>query len=317
MVGASPLRVAFAVSLPMVRPAIAFSAVLVFFLGFELFGLPLVLGDPEGRLVLTTYLYKLTNILGTPSYQLMAVVVVVIGVVAAPLVCAAAPAAARCGPLRVDARQGARVGAACGSGALALAGAAPDPGCGSWSRSWSRSAASRCARSSSPGAKGCRLLDVLTLQHYRDLANYPNVLRGIVNTLGVGMIGGAAAVACYTALALALHRWQSGWVRGSSTTWCCCRGPCRGSSPGSRSCGSSCSSSRSPRCGRPWSRSGSPTRSSGSPTACGSCRARCSRSGRSWRRRRGRPGRARCGSARRHAAAGPKRHGGGLAARCS
>ena len=30
-------------------PALLFSAVLVFFLGFELFGLPLVLGDPEGH----------------------------------------------------------------------------------------------------------------------------------------------------------------------------------------------------------------------------------------------------------------------------
>jgi len=36
----------------------------VFFLGFELFGLPLVLGDPQGVLVLSTYLYKLTNKLG-------------------------------------------------------------------------------------------------------------------------------------------------------------------------------------------------------------------------------------------------------------
>ena len=56
-----------AVSLPMVRPAISFAAVLVFFLGFELFGLPLVLGDPEGRLVLTTYLYKLTKSWARPA----------------------------------------------------------------------------------------------------------------------------------------------------------------------------------------------------------------------------------------------------------
>jgi iron(III) transport system permease protein len=61
--------------------------------------------------------------------------------------------------------------------------------------------------------EGVTLLDVLTLQHYRDLASYPDVLRGIANTLGVGVIGGAASVACYTALALAIHRWQSGWVR--------------------------------------------------------------------------------------------------------
>jgi ABC-type spermidine/putrescine transport system permease subunit II len=48
--GASPLRVALNVSLPMVSPALLYSGVLVFFLGFEIFGLPLVLGDPEGHL---------------------------------------------------------------------------------------------------------------------------------------------------------------------------------------------------------------------------------------------------------------------------
>ena len=52
----------------------------------ELFGLPLVLGDPEGHLVLATYLYKLTNKLGTPSYHLMAAVAVCIVAVTFPLV---------------------------------------------------------------------------------------------------------------------------------------------------------------------------------------------------------------------------------------
>jgi len=44
--GANPLQVALHVSLPMTMPALFYAAVLVFFLGFELFGLPLVLGDP-------------------------------------------------------------------------------------------------------------------------------------------------------------------------------------------------------------------------------------------------------------------------------
>ena len=37
-----------------VTPPLLFAGVLVFFLGFEVFGLPLVLGDPEGHLVLAT-----------------------------------------------------------------------------------------------------------------------------------------------------------------------------------------------------------------------------------------------------------------------
>src|SRR5205085_8087775 len=84
--GASPFGVAMTVSLPLIMPSLLFAAVLVFFLGFELFGLPLVLGDPEGILVLSTYLYKLTNKLGTPSYHLMAAVALCIVAVTFPLV---------------------------------------------------------------------------------------------------------------------------------------------------------------------------------------------------------------------------------------
>ena len=84
--GASPFRVARDVSLPMVMPAMLFSGVLVVFLGFEVFGLPLVLGDPEGHLVLATYLYKLTNKLGIPSYHLMAAVAVCLIAITFPLI---------------------------------------------------------------------------------------------------------------------------------------------------------------------------------------------------------------------------------------
>src|SRR5206468_5163935 len=84
--GARPFRVALDVSLPMTLPALLFAGVLVFFLGFEVFGLPLVLGDPEGHLVLATYLYKLTNKLGVPSYHLMAAVAVCIVAITFPLV---------------------------------------------------------------------------------------------------------------------------------------------------------------------------------------------------------------------------------------
>ena len=119
--GAGWVRVATTISLPMVWPAILYSGVLVLFLGFELFGLPLVLGDPQGLLVLATYLYKLTNKLGVPSYQLMAVVAVVIIAIAFPLVLAAAPAHGGIEPVRERPRQGARRATAAAR-ALALGG---------------------------------------------------------------------------------------------------------------------------------------------------------------------------------------------------
>ena len=209
--GANPLRVAIDVSLPMVLPAILFAGVLVFFLGFELFGLPLVLGDPQGVLVLSTYLYKLTNILGTPSYQLMAVVVVAIVAVTAPLVYLQ----------RLLLRQSQRYVSVRGKGlkviplrlgvwrwpavaiivlwftvtvAVPLIGIVVRSFVVTW-------------------GEGVNLLDVLTLDHYREILAYPNIVRGVVNTLGIGVIGGAVSVACYTAIALAVHRWPSGWTR--------------------------------------------------------------------------------------------------------
>ncbi|MFO1059243.1 MAG: iron ABC transporter permease [Dongiaceae bacterium] len=211
MAGASPLRVALTVSLPMIRPSLAFAAVLVFFLGFELFGLPLVLGDPAHRLVLTTYLYKLTNILGTPSYQLMAVVVVCIILIAIPLIVLQRRLLRDAGRYVSMRGKGLRVQPLRLGGwrwpALALillwllvtvvvpvGGVALRSIVVSW-------------------GEGVRLLDVLTLQHYRELLDYPNILRGILNTLGIGVIGGAAAIVCYTLLAIAVHRWASPWVR--------------------------------------------------------------------------------------------------------
>jgi iron(III) transport system permease protein len=61
--------------------------------------------------------------------------------------------------------------------------------------------------------EGVRLAEVLTLDHFRELLDYPNLVRGIANTLGLGVVGGAVAVTCYAAVALASHRWQSGWAR--------------------------------------------------------------------------------------------------------
>ncbi len=209
--GANPLQVAINVSLPMVLPAILFAGVLVFFLGFELFGLPLVLGDPQGVLVLSTYLYKLTNILGTPSYQLMAVVVVAIVAVTAPLVYlqrlllrqSQRYVSVRGKGLRVmPLRLGVWRWPALGLIVLWFVFTVVVPLVGITVRSFVVT-----------WGEGVNLLDVLTLDHYREIFDYPNVVRSIVNTLGIGVIGGAAAVACYTAIALAVHRWQSGWTR--------------------------------------------------------------------------------------------------------
>jgi iron(III) transport system permease protein len=208
--GAGPWRIAATVSLPLVLPSILFSASLIFLLGFELFGLPLVLGDPAGLLVLTTYLYKLTNLLGVPSYHLMAVVALTIVALTFPLVYAQRRMLRTASRFAVIGGKGQAfrplpLGAlrwpAVAIVLLWLAATVLCPLIGVSLRSIV-----------SQWGEGIKLSEVLTLDHFRELANYPNLVRGIINTLLIGAIGGALSVIFYAIIGLAAHRWQSRWV---------------------------------------------------------------------------------------------------------
>lgn len=209
--GASPLQVMFNVSLPMITPALAYAAVLVFFLGFEVFGLVLVLGDPEGHMVLATYLYKLTNKLGTPSYHLMAAVAVCLVMVTMPLVMIQRWLLKSANKFVSIKGKGAR------SKAMPL---------GKWK--WLAFAlifawlmftiimpmSGIVLRSFVQyWGEGVNLRDVLTLQHFREIMEQPALMRGILNTVLIGVIGGACAVICYCAIALAMHRKPDGITR--------------------------------------------------------------------------------------------------------
>ncbi|GJJ03763.1 spermidine/putrescine ABC transporter permease [Duganella rhizosphaerae] len=209
--GASPLQVMFNVSLPMITPALAYAAVLVFFLGFEVFGLVLVLGDPEGHLVLATYLYKLTNKLGTPSYHLMAAVAVCLVMVTMPLVMIQRWLLKSANKFVSIKGKGAR------SKSMPL---------GKWK--WLAFAlifawlmftiimpmSGIVLRSFVQyWGEGVNLRDVLTLQHFREIMEQPALMRGILNTILIGVIGGAFAVICYCAIALAMHRKPDGITR--------------------------------------------------------------------------------------------------------
>ncbi len=208
--GAGPWRIAATVSLPLVLPSILFSSALIFLLGFELFGLPLVLGDPAGLLVLTTYLYKLTNLLGVPSYHLMAVVALSIVALTFPLVYAQRRMLRTAGrfaviggkgqafrPLPLGALRWPAVGVVLlwlgVTVLLPLVGVALRSVVSQW-------------------GEGVNIFEVLTLDHFRELQLHPNLIRGIINTLLLGGIGGALSVAFYAVIGLAAHRWQSRWV---------------------------------------------------------------------------------------------------------
>jgi len=57
-VGAPPLRVLGRVTVPMLRPALLNSGLLVFTLSIESLGIPLVLGSPQGHDLIASYLYN-------------------------------------------------------------------------------------------------------------------------------------------------------------------------------------------------------------------------------------------------------------------
>ncbi|MFT0532554.1 ABC transporter permease [Castellaniella hirudinis] len=202
--GASPLQVMTAVSLPMVRPALSYASVLLFFLGLEVFGLMLVLGDPEGHLVLSTYLYKLTNKLGIPSYHLMAAVAMVLIAFTIPLVMLQRrllASAARYATVKGKVTRprvlplGKWRWVAGAVVALWLFVAIIVPLTGVVLRAFVTN-----------WGIGISLTDVLSIRAFQTIWEQPTLMRAIWNSVLIGVIGGALAVACYTAIALASHR---------------------------------------------------------------------------------------------------------------
>jgi iron(III) transport system permease protein len=213
--GAGPWRVGFGVSFPLMMPAISFAAALVFFLGFELFGLPLILGDAQGPLVLSTYLYRLGSNVVVPQFQLMAVVITIMVATSLPLV------------FLQRAIPSVRVG-------LYLDLATPLPSPPLRLRLWHApiflvimlwfaltalvplaavALRSFAATSFSEWGEGITPSEAFTLDHYRQLFEHPGVLRSIINTVAIGIIGSAAAAAFYTGILIAIHRWRPAWTQ--------------------------------------------------------------------------------------------------------
>lgn len=71
MMGAEPLRVIWSISIPLMRPAIIYSSLLIFIGSLEMLSVPLVFGRPVGLEFFTTFLYSrgLGGI--TPDYGLL------------------------------------------------------------------------------------------------------------------------------------------------------------------------------------------------------------------------------------------------------
>lgn len=207
--GAPLWRVCLDVTVPMVLPAMVFSVAINFLIGFEMFGVPLVLGDPSGIVVLTTYVYKLTTLFGVPTYQLMAVVVVLLVLMTLPMVwyqrrlrrharryAALGGKGARTQVMRLGSRGQAIALSLIGawlfvSVVLPIGGIVLRAFVDAW-------------------GQGINPFAHLTVKHFANLLDVPSLSRGIVNTVVLAVLGGAAAVAFYLVIGLAGHRNRDG-----------------------------------------------------------------------------------------------------------
>lgn len=203
--GAGIWTVAMSVTIPLVRPSVVYSAMLMLLLGFEIFGLPLVLGDAKGIDVITTYLYRLTGITGVPAYGPMAVVAVLLIAVALLIVALQRKILGNTGNKYTSV------------GAKGYRSARLKLGKARW---WIAAAVmvyllvtvllpvfGVILRSfvTSWGA-GVNLLDVLTVKNYQAIFTLSDLSRGVTNTLLVASVGGFIAVGVYLTIASGILR---------------------------------------------------------------------------------------------------------------
>ncbi|MGH6946671.1 MAG: ABC transporter permease [Kiloniellales bacterium] len=203
--GAGLWRVSVDVTIPMVLPSLVFASALNLLLGFEMFGIPLVLGDPNGIVVLTTYIYKLTTLFGVPTYQLMAAVAMMLILLTLPLVyfqrrilrhsrrfATLGGKGARSTTLKLGTSGQVIALSAIGlwlfvSVVLPIGGIVVRAFVDAW-------------------GLGINLLDHLTIAHFARLFDVPSLYRGIINTIVLSVVGGALAVGIYLMIGLAGHR---------------------------------------------------------------------------------------------------------------
>ncbi|MEI4488669.1 iron ABC transporter permease [Frigidibacter sp. MR17.14] len=85
--GAGPFRALWSVTIPMIRPAVIYSAVLNFVVGIEMLAIPLLFGGPSGIQTVTTFLYdKGINAAVRPEYGIVGAAAIILLVIVAFLV---------------------------------------------------------------------------------------------------------------------------------------------------------------------------------------------------------------------------------------
>lgn len=202
--GAGTFRTLWRITLPLMMPAIAYSAVLNFTIGLELLSVPLIFGEPAGVTVLTTFLYNISATSPRPDHGLVATAAALMLVVIVFLVWlqgrllgntrrfvtlggkATRPRPFRLGGLRWP------LFAACVA-YVVLTGVAPI----------GMLVLRAFTSFLSPMVP---LVDVLTLENFEILWREPVYARSITNSFVVSLVGAAGATALIGMIALIVHR---------------------------------------------------------------------------------------------------------------
>lgn len=209
--GATPLRTLATVTLPLLRPAMAYSALLVGIGSLEVLSIPLILGTPSGIDTLSTLLVKLGVMGGRPDYGAVAAVAILLLIVVSGLILAQerfigagqrfvtvkgkaiAPRPFAIGPLRFAAV------AVCLAYVL-LGVVMPVSGI------LLRSIVGFLSPLANP-------LDSLTLEHYHLVFQTESYRRSIVNSLLIAGVGGGVGIVFMGVLALVTYRSELSWRR--------------------------------------------------------------------------------------------------------
>lgn len=209
--GAGPLRALFTITLPLLRPAIAYSALLIGISSLELLSIPLILGTPPGIDTLSTLLVKLGVQGGRPDYgAVAAVAVLMLGALTFLILLqerfigtgqrfvtvrgkAIAPRPFTTGPMRYAALAVCTVYVLLGV-VIPIAGILL------------RSVVGFLSPLANP-------LESLTLEHYALIFQTESYRRSITNSLLIAGIGGAVGIVFMAVLALVAYRSELGWRR--------------------------------------------------------------------------------------------------------
>jgi iron(III) transport system permease protein len=204
VVGASPGRILWRITLPIMRPALVYAAVMNVVAALEMLAIPLILGAPVGIHLFTTFIYERGFEAGTPDYGLVAAAAVVLMVLLGGLLAVQ-------NLLLLKAHRFISIGTRVGRPRLMGLGHLR------WAMCGLVGLYIVLAIGIVLGAVLLRAftfvlspyvspLDVLTFKNFTDLVNVPVYFRSIVNTFAIATVTGIIGTALFAAVALVSQR---------------------------------------------------------------------------------------------------------------